>query len=124
MFPILGHPVMRPDTGFIKLPAGLVFRDSIASLPEHTAVRAVNHVVDKQMMKKKDDEEKKRRSKQRAKMQRGKRCQGSSGEEEEEEEEEEEDDGSGSPIPWDDLAARDEDPPSPQEGPFRWHDMG
>ena len=60
--------------------------------------------------------------KEQAKLQRGKRCQGSSEEGEEEEEEEEvEDDASGSPIPWDDLAGRDEDPPLPQAGPFVWH---
>ena len=53
--------------------------------------------------------------KERTKLQRGKQRQGLSEkeEEEDEEEEEEEDDGSGSPIPWDDLATRDEDPPSP-----------
>ena len=60
--------------------------------------------------------------KERAKLQRGKQCQGSSEEEDEEEEEEEEEgDGSGSPIPWDDLAGEDEDPPSPQVRPFLWH---
>jgi len=47
-----------------------------------------------------------------AKLQRGKRRRGSLEEEEEEEEkEEEEDDSSGSPIPWDDIASGDEDPP-------------
>ena len=60
VFPTLGHPVMRPDAGFIELPAGLVFQDSIASLPEHTTMRAVNHAMDEQRKKrKKDDEEKK-----------------------------------------------------------------
>jgi len=39
------------------------------------------------------------------------------------EEEEEEDDCSISPIPWDDLATGDEDPPSPQARPFPWHVM-
>ena len=34
MFLILLHPMMRPDVGFIELPAGLVFWDSIAPLPE------------------------------------------------------------------------------------------
>ena len=58
MIPILRHPVMRPDTGFIELPAGLVFRDSVAPLPEHAAVRAANRAADEQR-KKKDDEEKK-----------------------------------------------------------------
>ena len=56
------------------------------------------------------------------KLQRGKQRQGSSGEEEEEEEEK--DDGSGSPIPWDDLAAGDEEPPLPQAGPFLRHATG
>jgi len=67
MFPILGHPVMRPDMGFIELPVGLVFWDSIVLLPEHAAMRVANHATDEQR-KKKDDEEKKRRSKQRAKL--------------------------------------------------------
>ena len=96
VFSILGHHVMWPDTGFIKLPVELVFWDSIVSLPEHTAVRVANRATDEQRKKKKDNEEKKQRLKQR-----GKRSQGSS-EEEEEEEAEEEDDGSMSPIPWDD----------------------
>ncbi|XP_066329461.1 uncharacterized protein [Miscanthus floridulus] len=86
VFPIPGHPAMRPDAGFIELPAGLTFRDSVAPLPEHAAVRATNRAADEQRKKEKNDEEKKRRSKQRAKLQRGKRRQGSS--------EEEEDDGS------------------------------
>ena len=64
VFPIPVHPVMRPDTGFIELPMGLVFRDSVAPLPEHATVRAANHSVDEERKKKKDDEEKKRRSKQ------------------------------------------------------------
>ena len=83
-----GHPVMRPDMGFIELPAGLVFQDSITPLLEHAAVRVANHAMDEQRKKKKkkDNEEKKWRSKQRARLQRGKRRQGSSGEEEEEEE--------------------------------------
>ena len=38
MFLILGHPMMRPNVGFIELPAGLVFSDSIAPLLEHAAV--------------------------------------------------------------------------------------
>ena len=46
MFPIPGHLVMRLDAGFIELPAGLVFRDSVAPLPEHAAERAVNHATD------------------------------------------------------------------------------
>ena len=59
MFLILGHPVMRPDVGFIELPMGLVFQDSTAPLPKHAAVRAVNRAVDEQRKKKKDDEERK-----------------------------------------------------------------
>ena len=123
MFPIPGHPVMRPNTGFIELSVGLVFRDFVAPLPEHAAMRAVNRAIDEQRKKKKDDKQKKWRSKQRVKLQRGKRRQGSS-KEEEEEVEEEEDDGSMSPIPWDDLATGDEDPPSPQVGPLLRHAMG
>ena len=110
MFPILGHPVMRPDAGFIELPVGLVFRDSVMPLLEHTAMRATNYATDEQRKKKKDDEEKKQWSTQRAKLQRGKRRQCSS--KEEEEEEDDEGDGSMSPISWDDLATGDEDPPS------------
>ena len=45
MFLILGHPMMWPDTGFIELPMGLAFRDSIVTLLEHTTMRAVNHAV-------------------------------------------------------------------------------
>ena len=67
MFPILGHPVMWLDMGFIELPVGLVFRDSIVPLLEHAAVRLVNCTVDEER-KKKDDKEKKRRSKQRSKL--------------------------------------------------------
>ena len=119
-FLILRHPVMQPDVGFIELPSGLVFQDSVAPLPEHAAMRAANHAMDEQWKKKKDDEEEKLWSKQQAKLQRGKRCHGSS-EEEEEEEEEEEDDSSMSPILWDDLATGDEDAPSLQAGPFTWH---
>ena len=107
VFPILGHPMMWPNVGFIELPVGLTFQDSITPLPEHTVVRAANHVVDEQRKKKKDDEEKKWSSKQRAKQQQGKQRHGSS------EGEEEEDDGFGSPIPWDDLATVDEDLLSP-----------
>ena len=46
VFSTPGHPVMRPDTGFIELSAGLVFRDSVVPLLEHTAVRAANRAVD------------------------------------------------------------------------------
>ena len=60
---------MRPDLGFIELPAGLVFWDSVALLPEHVAVRAANRAADEQRKKKKDDEERKWWSKQRAKLQ-------------------------------------------------------
>ena len=70
MFLIPGHPMMWPDAGFIELPAVLVFRDSIAPLLEHVAMRAANRATDEQWKKKKkDDEEKKCRSKQRAKLQ-------------------------------------------------------
>ena len=65
---ILGHPVMQPDMSFIQLSVGLAFQDSVAPLPEHTPMRAVNQATVEQR-KKKDDEEKKRRSKQRAKLQ-------------------------------------------------------
>ena len=69
MFPIPRHPMMWPDAGFIKLPAGLVFWDSIALLLEHAPMRAANHAMDEQRKKKKkDDEEKKRQLKQRAKL--------------------------------------------------------
>ena len=64
VFPISGHPVMRPDVGFIELPMRLVFWDSIMPLLEHAAVRATNHATDEQGKKKKDDEEKKWRLKQ------------------------------------------------------------
>ena len=107
VFPISGHPVMRPDTGFIELTTGLVFRDSIALLPQHATVRVANHAVDERRKKKQEDEEKKRRLKQR-----GRQRQGSLEEEEEQEEEEEDDDSSMSPILWYDLATEDEDPPS------------
>ena len=91
MFPIPGHPVMRPEPGFIELPVDLGFRAFIVPLPEHATVRAVNRATDERRKKDKDDEEKKQRVKERAKLQRGMRRQGSSKEEEEE-------DGSGSPI--------------------------
>ena len=68
MFLILVHPMMRSDVGFIELSAGLVFRDSIAPLPEHAPMRAANRDVDEQRKKKKDDEEKKQQLKQRAKL--------------------------------------------------------
>ena len=65
VFPILGHPMMWLDMGFIELPAGLVFRDSVAPLLEHAAMRAANRAADEQRkMKKKDDEKMKWRSKQ------------------------------------------------------------
>jgi len=64
VFPISGHPVMPPDVGFIELPVGLAFWDSIMPLPEHAAVRVVNHATDEQRKKKKDDKEKKWWSKQ------------------------------------------------------------
>jgi len=120
MFLILGHLVIRLKLGFLELPVDLGFRASIAPLLEHMAERATNRAADERRKKDKDDEEKKRWATERAKLQRGKRRQGSL-EEDEEEEEEGEDDGSGSPIPWDDLAGGDEDPPSPQAWPFPWH---
>ena len=64
MFTILGHPVMRPDVGFIELPVELVFQDSIAPLPKHMAMRVANYAIDEQRKKKKNDEEKKRWLKQ------------------------------------------------------------
>ena len=86
MFSTLGHPVMRPDVGFIELSAGLVFRDSIAPLPEHAAVRAANRTADENRKNEKDDKRAKRWVKERAKLNRGKRQQGSEEEEEEKEE--------------------------------------
>ncbi|XP_066323222.1 uncharacterized protein [Miscanthus floridulus] len=69
MFLTLGHPVMWPDMGFVELPVGLVFQDSVTPLLEHTAMRAANHAMDEQWKKKKkDNEEEKCRSKQRAKL--------------------------------------------------------
>ena len=59
VFPILGHPAMRPDTGIVELPAGLGFRASVAPLPEHAAVRAANRIVDEK--RKKKDNKKARR---------------------------------------------------------------
>ena len=59
MFPILRHPVIWPDAGFIELLTGLVFRDSVTPLPEHAAMRAANPAMDEQRKKKKDNEEKK-----------------------------------------------------------------
>jgi len=46
VFPISGHPVMRPEPGFIELPVDLGFRASVASLPEHAAMRAATHATD------------------------------------------------------------------------------
>ena len=46
MFPIPGHPMMRPEPGFIELPVDLGFRASVASLPEHAAMRAATHATD------------------------------------------------------------------------------
>ena len=46
MFSFLGNPVMWPDTGFIELPTGLVFWDSVAPLLEHAAMRAANHAAE------------------------------------------------------------------------------
>jgi hypothetical protein len=79
-FPISGHPPMWPDMGFIDmassfwfsspadpltllfdseswgLQASFGFWTSIASLPEHTAVRVTNRATDKKKKKKKDEE--------------------------------------------------------------------
>lgn len=93
VFPISGHPTMWPNMGFVELPVGLGFRASIASLPDHAAIRVVNHTVDKKRKKEKGDKKVRRWAKQRARMNRGKRKQGS-----EEEEEEEEGDSSGLPV--------------------------
>lgn len=88
MFPILGHPTMWPDAGFVELPVGLGFRTSIAPLPEHAALRAMNRATDEKNKKVKDD----KKVRQWVKLDQGKWQQGSHDEEEEEEE------GSGSPI--------------------------
>ena len=55
VFPITGHPVMRPESGFIELPVDLGFRASMASQPEHVAVRAANHAADEQRKKDKEN---------------------------------------------------------------------
>jgi len=68
MFPILGHPVMRLEPGFIELPTDLVFRASVAPLPEHVAMRVANHATDEQRKKEKDDKEKKWWAKEQAKL--------------------------------------------------------
>ena len=95
MFPVLGHPMMQPDVGFIELPARLSFLASVVLLPEHAAMRTVNRPIDKKRKKKKDEEKAKRWAKERAKLDRGRWWQGS---EEEEEEEREGGDGSRSPV--------------------------
>ena len=56
VFLILGHPMMWPNTGLIELPVGLGFWPSIAPLPEHATMRAVNRATDKKRRKKKDEE--------------------------------------------------------------------
>jgi len=76
MFPILRHPMMRPELGFIELPVDLGFRASITPLPEHATVRAANHAADERRKKDKGDKEKKQWVKEQAKLQRGKRRQG------------------------------------------------
>ena len=73
VFPIPGHPTMRPDMGFVELPTGLGFRASIAPLPEHAAMRAVNCAADDKRKKEKDDKKARRRVKQRARLNQGKR---------------------------------------------------
>jgi hypothetical protein len=79
-FPILGHPSMWPDMGFIDMassfwfsyladPLTLLFNSeswglqvsfgfwtSIASLPEHMTVRVTNRATDNKKKKKKDEE--------------------------------------------------------------------
>ena len=52
MFPIPGHPVMWPNVGFIDLPVGLVFWNSVMPLPEHAAMKVTNHATDEQRKKK------------------------------------------------------------------------
>ena len=59
VFPILGYPMIRLEPDFIELPTDLGFKTSIASLPEHAAVRAANRAADERRKKDKDDEEKK-----------------------------------------------------------------
>ena len=81
---------MRPELGFIELSTDLGFRASIAPLPEHAAMRAMNCTINEWRKKEKDDKEKKWWARERAKLQRGKRRQGSSEEEDEEKEEDEE----------------------------------
>ena len=54
MFLIPEHPTMRPDVGFVELPAGLGFWASIALLPEHAAVRVANHATIEMRKKEKD----------------------------------------------------------------------
>ena len=76
---------MRWDTCFIKLPLGSVFWDSVTPLPEHTAMRAVNHAIDEKRKKEKDDKKVKRWVKEQAKLNGGRQWQGSEEEEEEEE---------------------------------------
>ena len=65
VFLILGHPAMQPDVGFVELPTVLGFQTSITPLPEHAAMRGVNHVIDEKR-KKKDD----KKAKQQAKLNR------------------------------------------------------
>ena len=59
VFPILGHPLMWPELGFIELPADLGFWASFAPLLEHVAMRAANHDIDERRKKDKDNKEKK-----------------------------------------------------------------
>ena len=73
MFLIPGHLTMRPDVGFVELLVGLGFPASITPLPEHTAVRVVNHAMDEKRTKEKDDKKARRRAKQRVGLNRGKR---------------------------------------------------
>ena len=57
VFPIPGHPVMWPDSGFIELPTCLGFWASITPLPEYAVVRVANRAADERRKKDKDDKE-------------------------------------------------------------------
>ena len=70
MFPILGHPAMRPDAGFIELPVGFGFWAFIVPPLEHTVVRSTNHAIDEKRNKEKDDKKAKQQVKERAKLNR------------------------------------------------------
>jgi len=59
---------MRLELGFIELPANLGFWASVALLPKHVAMRAVNRAVDEWRKKGKDDKENKWWVKEQAKL--------------------------------------------------------